>query len=83
MGRHILPQDGLAPSVTPQQLRALRLRLELTQGAAARLVGVDGRAWRYWEAGARPVPVTIGRLLMVLEHFPKAREWLTRQTATP
>lgn len=62
--------------MTPQQLRALRERLELTQGAAARLVGVDGRAWRYWEAGARPVPVAVALLLLVLERFPEVREWL-------
>lgn len=62
--------------MTPLELRTIRMRLELTQGAAARLVGVDGRAWRYWEAGARPVPVAVSLLLVVLERFPEVREWL-------
>lgn len=34
---------------TPDQLRALRARLDLTQAEAAEKVGVSRRAWASWE----------------------------------
>ena len=67
--------------MTPLALRAVRDRLGLTQGAAARLVGVDGRTWRYWEAGYRPIPEPVTRLLDLVERVPGALERLQQAVA--
>lgn len=68
--------------MTPPKIRAARLALGLTQSQAARLVGVDARSWRRWEAPtppprpagashtppstARAMPVPVWRLLALL-----------------
>lgn len=67
--------------MTHTELRPYRERLGLTQGAAARLIGVDGRTWRYWEAGARGIPEPVARLLWLLENQPAAREALAHLQA--
>ncbi len=41
-------------SLTPRQIRAIRLKLGLTQEQAAAKVGVARRTWMYWESPARP-----------------------------
>ncbi len=54
-------------------------RLGLTQGGAARLLGVDARTSRRWALGEVPVPGAVQRLLWVCERFPVVlealREW--------
>lgn len=41
------------PKVTPEQIRAARLKSGLTQQEAAALIGYTYRAWQSWEAGER------------------------------
>jgi DNA-binding transcriptional regulator YiaG len=38
---------------SPTDIREARHRAGLTQSQAAALVGVQPRAWRYWEGGGR------------------------------
>ena len=38
---------------TPDEIRAAREALELTQAAAARLIYCSVRTWQDWESGAR------------------------------
>jgi DNA-binding transcriptional regulator YiaG len=52
--------------VTPSDLRATRESLGLTQGSAARLIGVDGRTWRRWENGERGIPEPVARLVVLM-----------------
>ena len=42
--------------MTPGEVRARRVGLGLTQGDVARLMGVDDRQVRRWEAGHEPAP---------------------------
>ena len=53
--------------MTPTDLRAALARLGLTQGQAARLMGVDARTMRRWVCGERGMPGPAVRLLMVME----------------
>lgn len=41
------------PSPTADQVRAARAAAGLSAAAAARLIYMDGRTWRYYEAGTR------------------------------
>ena len=52
--------------MTPTELRSHRERLALTQGAAARLIGVDGRTWRRWENAEREIPEPVARLVALM-----------------
>ena len=61
--------------MTPASIRETRTGLGLTQGTAARLVGVDGRTWRRWELGEREMPEPVCRLLGLLQ-FPHVVTWL-------
>ncbi len=51
---------------TPQRIKALRLRLGLTQAQAAARVGVTRRAWAGWEGGevtpTRPILILLNLL---------------------
>ena len=58
--------------------RAQLGRLGLTQGAGARLVGVDARSSRRWALGEIPVPGAVERLLWACEQFPALLEALQR-----
>ena len=40
-------------SPTPNQVRAARAAAELSAAAAAKLIHMDGRSWRYYESGER------------------------------
>lgn len=68
--------------MSPSTIRTTRLRLGLTQGQAARLVGVEARTWRHWEAGERVMPEPVRRILGMVEDVPEVREWLTRRAYT-
>ena len=68
--------------MTPQDLRALRQRLGLSQAAAAHLCGVSKRAVTSWEQppehdGARTIPEPVARLLRLADTFPHVRAYLT------
>ena len=62
--------------MTPATIRATRKRLGLTQGQAARLLGVDGRTWRRWECAERTMPKPVCRLLGAAEAVPGVLAWL-------
>lgn len=62
--------------MTDAELRAVLGRLELSQMAAARLLGVDPRTMRRWVLGEREIPATAVRLLFLLEHVPHVRDTL-------
>jgi DNA-binding XRE family transcriptional regulator len=49
----MLTMSGAVHIPTPEELRALRERLGLTQAEAADKVGVARRTWMYWENPAR------------------------------
>jgi putative transcriptional regulator len=50
-------------TVTAAEIRDLRSRLELSQEAFARLVGVSVRTVARWEAGgSEPLPLAVERL---------------------
>jgi DNA-binding transcriptional regulator YiaG len=61
-----------APSMTGDQLRRLRFRWDLSQAAAAALIGVDGRTWRRWELGERNIPEPVARLVRLIDRLPAA-----------
>lgn len=52
-------------SPTPDELRALRLKFDLTQSEAAHQVHVQLRAWQWWESGHRKMPVGLWELLLI------------------
>jgi plasmid maintenance system antidote protein VapI len=52
--------------MTRNQYRAAIERLELTQAAAAKVLGVDPRTSRKWANGERPVDETAARFLNYL-----------------
>jgi DNA-binding transcriptional regulator YiaG len=52
--------------MTRNQYRAILERLELTQSAAANVLGVDPRTSRKWANGERPVDETAARFLNYL-----------------
>lgn len=53
--------------MTPAEYRATIARLGLTQVAAGRLLGVDGRTGQKWALGERSVPGPVIRLLAYME----------------
>lgn len=55
--RTYTPRPDLKPrSKEPRPMRAARLRLNLTQRAAAEIFGVNIQTWQAWEAGRRNPP---------------------------
>lgn len=54
---------------TPQQLKAARIAAGLTQKQAAQLVGVQERAWCYYEAG-RPISYCKWRIFQLEAGIP-------------
>lgn len=49
----------------PETIRTLRSTLQLTQKEAADLVHVSLRAWQWWEAGQREMPLAAWELLVI------------------
>lgn len=60
----------------PDEFRAARKSLGLTQGAAASLLGVGLRAVQFWEAGRTAVPDLTARVLRAGLAHPELLEWL-------
>lgn len=64
-----------APHPTPAQVRAAREEAELTQAAAAALVGVSLRAYQQWESetegDTRKMHPGLFRLFILLTKFPE------------
>jgi len=49
--------------MTSEEFKAIRDRLNLTQGQLADKIGLSERSIRYYEQGGRPVPATVSILL--------------------
>ena len=49
--------------MTSEEFKAIRDRLNLTQGQLADKIGLCERSIRYYEQGGRPVPATVSILL--------------------
>jgi len=54
-------------TMTPQAIIAWRARLNLTQIAAAKALGLSRRQWQNFEAGKWPVPLTVRLAMAALE----------------
>ena len=67
--------------MTPPEIRACRLGLELTQAEAASVVGVSRREWTHWEAGDRTMPRSAWLVLRALAEVRSFRSWVERQSA--
>lgn len=52
-------------SPTPGEIWELRAKFGWTQSEAASLVHVTMRAWQWWEAGKRKMPVGLWELLLI------------------
>jgi DNA-binding transcriptional regulator YiaG len=50
---------------SPTEIREARHRAGLTQSQAAALVGVQPRAWRYWEGGGRKMGAGVWELFQI------------------
>ena len=56
------------PAYTPEQIHAIRTRLQLTQTEAAEKLGATLRTWQYWESGERnPSPQAVLLLKMLAD----------------
>lgn len=67
--------------MTPTEFRAALARLNLSQAAAARVLGVDARTARRWALGERDVPPPVERLLWACERHPDLTAELQLQQA--
>ena len=56
----------IAPTPTPDALRAQRSKAGLTQEAAAALLGVSRRSIAGWETGERDMPRPLWTLFLML-----------------
>lgn len=52
-------------SPLPDEIKRMRRQSGLTQTEAAGLVHVDLRAWQYWEAGGRNMPLAVWELFQI------------------
>lgn len=52
-------------SPDPIEISEARHRAGLTQSQAAALVGVQPRAWRYWEGGGRKMGAAVWELFQI------------------
>ena len=71
-------REGLAV-VTPDEYRETIESLGLSQMAAARLLGVDGRTSRRWVSGERPIPPPVQRFLRFLIAIGKSGEYAMKR----
>ena len=59
--------------MTPDEFKALRARLSLTQDQLGALIGVTKHAITKWELGHRPVPKTVVLLLEQQGHIERKK----------
>lgn len=57
--------------MSPDEIRAVLIRLNLSQVAGAHLVGADPRSMRRWCSGDQPIAPTAERLLRLLDRVPE------------
>lgn len=63
---HLTPIEPDPDAMSPDDLARVLEQLELSQTAAARLLGVDERTMRRWIVGHYPVSPTAARFLRFL-----------------
>ena len=64
----VLP--GHPPEITPEELIALRLKIEMSQAVFARLLGVSPKTIQSWEQGTRKPSPSSRRLLQLIHEDP-------------
>lgn len=69
----IREEDGL---LTPEQVKAIRLRLGLTQPEFERLLGVGKNTCVRWERGTIPQSAATDSLLRLIDHIPENARYL-------
>jgi DNA-binding transcriptional regulator YiaG len=67
--------------MTPDEYREAIAELGLSQGAAARLLGVDARTSRRWAIGERDVPPPAERFLRYLIATGRSGEYAMKRLA--
>jgi len=65
--------------MTPDEYRETIEALGMTQGAAARLLGVDDRTSRRWACGERDIPPPAERFLRYLVATGKSGEYAMKR----
>lgn len=65
-GSRPLERHTMTNPITPEQFKSERERLRLTISAMAEMLGVSSRAISYYEAGERPIPLPVQKLLRLL-----------------
>lgn len=63
--------DARAHDAEPTYLRTLLAEAELSQRAAARILGIPNRTFRAYTMGETPCPYTVQYALEVLSNFPQ------------
>lgn len=62
--------------MTPDELRAIREKSAPTQGAFARALGYqDADTYRKYESGARPIPLLLQRLAVMIDRHGLPEDW--------
>jgi transcriptional regulator with XRE-family HTH domain len=65
--------------MTTEDLKAVRDRLNLTQGELAEKVGVARNTITRWETGLRHIPEPVARLVRLLAAVPQAGRFLEEE----
>lgn len=65
--------------MTPDDYREALAELGLSQLAAARLLGVDGRTSRRWVSGERPIPPPVQNFLRYLMATGRSGEYAMKR----
>jgi putative transcriptional regulator len=64
----VLPNDP--PEITPAELTALRVKIEMSQAVFARVLSVSPKTVQSWEQGTRKPSASSRRLIQVIHHNP-------------
>lgn len=66
--RFIRRDESAGPAaMAPDEIRAIREGLDMTQNEIASLCGVSARSWRSWEAGTHPIWPDVAGFLRLAE----------------
>jgi hypothetical protein len=55
--------------MTPDEYRELIATVGLTQNGGAAFFGYDDRTARRWASGARPIPISVAMVLLLMRHY--------------
>jgi transcriptional regulator with XRE-family HTH domain len=65
--------------MTAEELKALRIRLGMTQEELAQKIGVARNTITRWEIGLRHIPEPVARLVQLLDSLPQAGRYLGKE----